>query len=176
MSPATKARLRVGVLVVLTAFVQSTFGNDLRIAGVAPDLLILVVVCAGLVGGPEQGTVVGFCAGLLSDLLATDTPFGLWALTLCLTGFVVGALRTAVLREGWLLTPAVALVATAGAVLGFVGLGYLVGQAQLAAEGRSWLLRVVLVEGAYAAVLSLPVARLTRWAAAGSAGATRLAA
>jgi rod shape-determining protein MreD len=176
VSPAAAARLRVAAILLVTAFIQSTFGADLRIAGVAPDLLTLVVITAGLVGGPEQGTVVGFAAGLLADLLVTPTPFGLSALTLCLIGFSVGSLRSAVLHDSLLLTPVVALVATVATVALFVGLADLVGQSQLASEGQAWLVRVAVVEGVYAAVLSIPVARIMRRAVAGSAGAARLAA
>lgn len=176
MSAATAARLRIGGLLVVAAFIQATFGADLRIGGVAPDLMTLVVICAALAGGPDQGAVVGFCAGLLADLVLTDTPFGLSALTLCLIGFAVGALRSAVLREGWLLTPVVAFLGTVAAVALFLGLAYLVGQSSLAHEGQSWLVRVALVEAADSAVLSVPVAFLFRWAASGSAGAARLAA
>lgn len=175
MSAAAKARLRVAVLLLVTFFIQSTFGNDLRIAGVAPDFITLVVVCSGLVGGAELGTVVGFFGGLLADLFLIDTPFGLSALALCLIGFAVGSLRSAVLREGWVLTPAVAFVGTAAAVALFLGLADLVGQSQLLAQGRPWLVRVALIEALDAAVLSLPVTRLVRWAAAGSTGVTRLA-
>ncbi len=169
-----KARLRLAVLLVAGLLVQATFGADLRIAGVAPDLMTLLVICAGLAGGPQLGTVVGFCAGVLADLLLQGTPFGLSALSLCLVGFGVGVLRAGVLREGWVLTPAVAFVATAAGVVLFLALGDLVGQTQLALEGRPWIVKVILVESIDAAVLSIPVAWAVRWAATGSAGAARV--
>ncbi|HWG73557.1 MAG TPA: rod shape-determining protein MreD [Acidimicrobiales bacterium] len=174
MTPAVKARLRLAALLVVGFLVEATFGADLRIAGVAPDIMLLLVICAGLAGGPEQGAFVGFSAGLLADLLLTDTPFGLSALTMCLVGFAVGVLRSAVLREGWVLTPAVAFIATGLGVVAFLGFGDLVGQTQLAAEGRAWLVKVALVEGIDAAVLSIPVAWLVRRASSGSTGASRL--
>ncbi len=174
MTGATKARLRLGVLLLLVAFIQVTFGDDLRIGGVAPDLLALVTICAGLAGGAELGAYMGFFAGLLADVFLTDTPFGLSALTLCLVGAGVGALRTAVLREGWVLTPLVAFVATGAGVIAFVAFGDLVGQSQLAHEGRNWLVRVVFIESIGAAVLALPMAKLVEWTARGSVGANRL--
>jgi rod shape-determining protein MreD len=175
LSPAAAARLRVAAIVLVTGYIQATFGADLRIAGVAPDLLTLVVICAGLAGGPEQGTVVGFGAGVLADLVVTTTPFGLSALTLTLIGFAVGTLRAGVLHDSWALTPVVAMVATGATVALFVALAGLVGQPQLASEGQAWLVRVGVVEGLYSAVLSIPVTRLLRRAARGSAGVARLA-
>lgn len=174
MTGAAKARLRLAVLVLFVAFVQATFGANLRVDAVAPDLLALVAICSGLAGGVELGGFMGFFAGLLADLFLTDTPFGLSALTLCVVGAGVGALRTAVLREGWVLTPLVAFVATIAAVVGFVAFGDLVGQSQLAHEGRDWLLRVAFIEGVDAAVLAVPVAKLVELAARGSVGASRL--
>ncbi|MGH9077356.1 MAG: rod shape-determining protein MreD, partial [Acidimicrobiales bacterium] len=174
MSPALRARLRLGALVVAALVAQATFGSDLRIWGVAPDLMALLAVCAGLAGGPEQGAVVGFFAGAGTDLLLAHTPFGLSALALCLTGFAVGLLRAAVIRDSRLLVPAVAFAGVGMAVALFLGVGDLVGETQLAAEGRAWLLRVALVEGAGAAALAIPAAALVRRAATGSPGAARL--
>ena len=57
---------------------------------VAPDFMMLLAVCAGFVAGPDKGAVVGFAAGLVSDLFLQSTPFGLSALAACLAGFVVG--------------------------------------------------------------------------------------
>jgi rod shape-determining protein MreD len=138
--------------------------------------MALLTVCAGLEGGVEGGAWVGFFAGLLSDLFLVGTPLGLSALTLCLVGAAVGALRASVLHEGWALTPVLAFIGTAAAAIGFAFLGSLVGDMQLTASGGSWLMRVALIEGVWSALLSLPVSWLYRRAAAGSAGAERLGA
>ena len=174
MSPHVVARLRMGLVVVAAILVQTTVGDDLRIAGVAPDLMVLVAICAGLTGGTEAGAWMGFWSGLAADMFLTSTPLGLSALTYCLIGAAVGALRAAVLPEGRLLTPVVAAVATAASVLLFVGLGDVLGQGQLLEAGRSWLIRVALIEAAWAAVLAIPVAWIYGRAARGSAGAERL--
>ncbi len=100
MSPHVRARLRIATLLFVAILVQTTLGSDLRVAGVAPDLMVLVTICAGLTGGAEAGAWVGFWAGLIADLFLTATPLGLSALTYCLIGAAVGALRTAVLPDG----------------------------------------------------------------------------
>jgi rod shape-determining protein MreD len=170
VSPYTKARLRIALLLLVAVLLETTIGSDLRVAGVAPDLMVLLTICAGLTGGAEAGAWVGFWAGLMTDLFLTSTPFGLSALSYCLVGAAVGALRSAVLPQGALIRPAAALVGTAVAVLLWVTLGDVLGQSQLLGAGRSWLIRVVVVEAAWAAVLALPVGWLYARAARGSKG------
>ena len=115
----------------MAILVQTTFGDDLRVTGVAPDLMVLLAICAGLTGGAESGAWVGFWAGLLADLFLTATPLGLSALTYCLVGAAVGALRTGGAAGVRVVIPAAAVVGTAAAVLLWVGLGDVLGQSQL---------------------------------------------
>jgi rod shape-determining protein MreD len=174
MTERSKGRLRLIVLLLAGIVVQTTVASDLRIDGVAPDLMLLLAVCAGLLGGSRQGVLVGFACGLLSDLWMTDTPVGLAALTFCLVGYGVGALRSAVLPEGWVTIPVLVFLASAVGVIGFVGIGDVVGQSQLVAGGRTVLIRIVVIESAANAVLSLPVAWLYGRAARGTEGAAEL--
>ena len=171
MTAVLKARVRIGLLLLVAILIETSFGNDLRVSGVAPDLMVLVAICAGLTGGTEAGAWVGFWSGLVTDVFLTSTPLGLSALTYCLIGASVGALRASVLPESRLVTPVIALVASAAAVLLWVALGDVLGQHQLVGAGRSWILRVALVEAVWAAVLSLPVGWLYARAARGSKGA-----
>ncbi len=174
MTERGKARLRVAALVVVAFLLQATVVSDLRIDEVAPDLLLVVAICAGLAGGARQGVLVGFMAGLLADLYLTETPVGLSALVLCIVGYGVGTLRENVLPEGWLLTPALAMVATGGGVALFVAVGDIVGQTQLVAMGRSGLVRIAVIEAVWSGVLAVPVSWLFSKAAQGSAGAATL--
>lgn len=173
MSPHSVARIRIGLLLVLATVVQTALASDLRVAGVAPDLLVLMAILAGLAGGAEAGAIVGFVAGLLSDMFLTSTPLGLSALTYCVIGASIGAARSSILPERSLVVPVTALFATAGAVLMFVAFGEILGQGQLLGAGRSWLIKVLLIESAWNLVLSVPVGWLYARAARGSAGSDR---
>jgi hypothetical protein len=104
----------------------------------------------------------------------TDTPVGLAALTFCLVGYGVGALRSAVLPEGWVTVPVLVFLASAVGVIGFVGIGDVVGQSQLVAGGRTDLIRIVIIESGANAVLALPVAWLYGRAARGTEGVAEL--
>jgi rod shape-determining protein MreD len=168
------ARLRVGVLLVIAIVIQTTFGADLRILGVAPDLMLLMAVSGGLVGGPTAGAWIGFVAGIIADLAMTTTPLGLGALTWCLVGWGVGTMRAYVLPEGRAARPAIAFLATAGGLLLYLVVGELVGQSQLVAPGRSWLIRVVVIEGLWNAVLVIPAVGAFGWAVKGLARADAL--
>jgi rod shape-determining protein MreD len=176
VTDVAKARIRIGLLLVVTVLIQTTLGSDMRVLQVAPDLMVLVVICAGLTGGTEAGAWVGFWAGLLYDMFLTGTPVGLSALTYLLIGASVGALRSSVLQERRALLPLAAFAGTAVAVLLFVGAGDVLGQTQLLGGGRSWLIRVMIVEALWGAVLALPAGYVYAWVARGSAGAERVGA
>lgn len=174
VSPATASKGRLLVVLVVAIVVQTTLASDVRVLGVAPDLLVLVAICGGLVAGSEVGCVLGFVAGLAADAFLTTTPFGLSALTFCLVGFGVGVLRNNVLRDSWLLAPIVAFVATVVSVVGFVAFGDVVGQTGPSAAGSSWVIRVALVEGVWAAALSIVVHPVVARAARGLVAVDRL--
>ena len=171
MSPHLLARLRIGTVLVVAVLIQTAVGSDLRVSGVAPDLMVLVAICAGLAGGAEAGAWVGFWAGLVTDLFLTSTPLGLSALTYCLIGAAVGALRTGFLPDSRLIALPVALIGTGAAIVLWVALGDMLGQGQLLDAGRSWLIRVATVEIGWSVVLAWPVSWLYTRVARGSAGA-----
>lgn len=174
MSPASVARARIGGLLVVGVVLQTTFGADLRVAGVAPDLLLLLAIAGGLATGPEAGAVIGFAAGLLADLTVTTTPVGLTALAWCLVGFAVGWARSNLLPDGRAVEPLVALAATLGGVAVFLAAGDLAGQSAIVDLGHRWLLRIALIEAVWNAVLAVPAAWLMRRAARGMPSADRL--
>ena len=102
---------RVVMVVLLFVIVQETLVLDLRLGGVHPDIMVLLPIVAGIVGGPARGTSMGFGAGLVADLFL-PTPFGLSALVGSLVGFAVGVTTLALDRSALWLAPLVALGAT----------------------------------------------------------------
>lgn len=159
-SPALRRTLAVLALLVVGIVAQTTFASDLRVHEVAPDFMVLLAVTAGFCGGPDTGAVVGFASGLLSDLFLEGTPFGLSALAFCLVGFAIGWARGNFLRARLVIAPLVCSAGTAFGVFVFVALGYVLGQSQLVAPGKRWLVVLAVVEAAYSAVLAVPAAWL----------------
>ncbi len=96
---ASTARVSLVVVAVLIALLlQTTVFPHLSWGGVVPDLVLLVVVAAGLVRGSQFALVLGFGAGVLLDLAPpADHVAGRWALALMLVGYVAGRVRTDVL-------------------------------------------------------------------------------
>jgi rod shape-determining protein MreD len=63
--------------------------------GVVPNVVLLVVVGAGLVRGAQFAMVLGFVAGVLLDLAPpADHVAGRWTLALMLVGYVAGRVLT----------------------------------------------------------------------------------
>ncbi len=93
------ARVAVVSLAVVVALVlQTTVFPHLAWYGVVPDLVLLVVVAAGLVRGSQFAMVTGFSAGVLLDLAPpADHVAGRWALALLVVGYVAGRVRRDVL-------------------------------------------------------------------------------
>ncbi|MDP9073638.1 MAG: rod shape-determining protein MreD [Actinomycetota bacterium] len=169
MSPKAIARIRLAALLLVVLLLQTTIVPDVRVFGACPDLMLLCTICAGLVGGAEVGGLVGFTAGLLTDLFLLTTPLGLSALSYCLIGYGVGTVRRSFLQEGWLLAPATALIASAAGVVTFVLAGVMVGQSQLTRIGPTAIIRTAVIVGVMNAIVAAPVARVLAWASAGLA-------
>jgi len=151
---------RLVLVVALFLVAQESLAVKLRVAGVHPELMLLVPVAAGMAAGPREGAIAGFLAGFAIDLLL-PTPFGLTALVGCLTGVAVGRVTGSLTREIRWFAALVALAASAGAVMLYAVLGAVLGQEQFL---RVNLVATVLVVAVANAAL-VPVAlRLVRWA------------
>ncbi|HEY7675558.1 MAG TPA: rod shape-determining protein MreD [Candidatus Methylomirabilis sp.] len=85
MKPAAFLLALVGVCVV-----QGAGGTLVTLAGVQPDLFLILAVGASLGAAPEAAALMGFLAGLYQDALS-GAPLGLRAFTLTLMAF--GAAR-----------------------------------------------------------------------------------
>jgi rod shape-determining protein MreD len=158
--------VRLPPLLALAVVLHTAVLPELRIAGVAADLLLLLGITAGLSAGPARGAVVGFAAGLLADCFL-QTPFGLSALTHALVGHGVGALHRRLVPTGRWVPVATATVASAVGVILFAVLGAAIGQAHLL---RGGLLRVVVVVALVNGVLHVLVVGPLRWAVAPERG------
>lgn len=154
--------VRLLMVIVLLLLLQFTIGLELHIVGVHPELMLLLPIAAGVIGGPEMGAGVGFASGIANDLLL-PTPFGLSALTFTIVGFAVGYVMApgSGRREFWWLTPLVALAGSAGGVMLYVVLGAILGQEQMVQVDLAAVVTVVAVINA---ILSPLATRVMAWA------------
>lgn len=154
--------VRLPPMLLLAVVLHTAVLPQLRIFGVAADVLLLLAIAAGVAAGPERGAAVGFGCGLLADCFL-QTPFGLSGLTFALVAYGVGTFQTGVLHSAWWIPALTAAVASAIGIVTYVGLGVVVGQEQLLS------MRVVEVVGVVAVLHALlaPLAvRAMRWAIA----------
>ena len=97
--------------VLLTLIIQATLLPLIAYKGIRPDLLLIMVMSAGLLGGKEQGVGVGFFCGVLQDL-ASGNIFGLNTLSKMATAYAFGLSESKVVKEHLLLPLLAGAVAT----------------------------------------------------------------
>ena len=154
------ARSRVLLVLFAAMVLQLSVGASIDLAGVHPDVMLLMAVAAGIVGGEERGAIVGFAAGLLADLFV-QAPFGLAALSFTLVGFCTGLFRTSILRAPWWLVAGAAAVASAGGVVLYAVIGAVLDQSQMVSDRLGPVVGVV---GGLNGVAALVVVPVMRWA------------
>ena len=154
------ARSRVLLVLFAAMVVQLSVGASIDLAGVHPDVMLLMAVAAGIVAGEERGAIVGFAAGLLADLFV-QAPFGLAALSFTLVGFCTGLFRTSILRAPWWLVAGAAAVASAGGVVLYAVIGAVLDQSQMVSDRLGPVVGVV---GGLNGVAALVVVPVMRWA------------
>jgi rod shape-determining protein MreD len=154
------AVVRVGLVLITAAVLEQGLLSVVRIDGVAADVLLLVAVSAGIVGGSDLGALVGFFAGLTLDLLV-PAPMGLGALSYCLAGYAVGVLHGSSVRTARWQAPVLALAGSALGVVIYVLASRMVGRTGLF---NAHLITVVAVVSIVNALLAPLSTRLMRWA------------
>ena len=159
----TSPRFRVPLVVLAALIVHTSVLEGVRSAGVAADAMILLPVTAGVVSGSERGALMGFVAGLITDLFL-QTPFGLSALAYSLVGFGVGVLQGNVIRAAWWIMPLTAFVGSAAGMVLYAVIGAMVGQSHLVRPGLGL---IALSVGLVNAPLSILAGRAMAWALAG---------
>ncbi len=152
----TRDATRIVLVVLGFVVVQQILVVDVRIGSVHPDIMILLPIAAGIVGGPARGATMGFGSGLVADLFL-PTPFGLSALVGTVIGFGVGVVTLALDRSALWLPPVVALAGSALYVGSYAVIGSVLGQPQMLHVD---LLRILVMVSVVNAVLAIPALRL----------------
>ncbi|CAB4531626.1 unannotated protein [freshwater metagenome] len=152
--------LRWSLLLVLAYVLQVGVLQDFRPFGVHPEIMLLLALCGGIIGGSSRGAIVGFFAGLLNDLQLNGS-LGISALCFALVGFAAGVLEDSVIRSSRLISMAIATVGSAVGVLMYACLSQLLGTHSLS-DPRLWL--IITIVSLMNGVLCLAALPLCRWA------------
>ena len=153
-------RLRTFLLVLAALVLQTAVLVKVRPAGVVPDVMVLVAIAGGIVGGPERGAYVGFGTGVAIDLFL-QTPLGLSALAFSLVGYGSGLLGEGTVRAAWWIPVGTAMAGSVASVVVFSLAAAVVGHPELLAPRLALVAAVVALVNA---VLAPVAVRLMRWA------------
>ncbi|HXX40143.1 MAG TPA: rod shape-determining protein MreD [bacterium] len=142
-----------GILAVVSLALEVTWLSVIRPGGAVLDPLLILVVSAGLLRGPEEGAVVGAAAGLLQDV-ATGVPLGLGMLGNLCAGFSAGLGEGRIYLENVWLPGIAAFAMTMVRNAVWIGAGHLVSLVNVS-PGEA--LRVTALAACYNGVIAIPI-------------------
>ncbi|MCL1864540.1 MAG: rod shape-determining protein MreD [Spirochaetes bacterium] len=141
-----------GILILVSLVIQSHSSLDvIRIFGVKPDFVFIIVVYTGYSFGSITGQVTGFVSGLFHDAVS-NSPYGFLALPKLTVGFIVGLLGRAVLKNNVPTIIILMLVSTLVKGIITLLLSYIFAQGMI-----SGIIDVIIPEALYNAILAPPL-------------------
>jgi rod shape-determining protein MreD len=146
-----KIAIRIALIVLLAVIVQVSFFSYLSFLGATPNVIPVIVVSLGLLGGALVGAVCGFAAGFLLDSLLLQTV-GVSSLVLLSIGYLAGRYREGIEITNWLIPPLLAGGFTLLAAAGFAAVQLLLG---VDATVSVVFVREIVVQGLLAIVLAM---------------------
>ena len=90
--------LHHSLLIALALLIQTSWTHSIAIAGIRPDVVLIIIVYIGLRSGQLEATIFGFCAGFLLDVYNPEF-MGVNALANAVVGFAVGYSRIGIVAE-----------------------------------------------------------------------------
>ncbi len=99
------------LLLGLALVLESTVLQFVRVAGVKPDLVLVLVVFYAIINGSREGAFWGFMGGLAQDFLS-GYYLGMNTLSLTVIGYLVGLGHTRLFRENQFVLAGIAFLAT----------------------------------------------------------------
>lgn len=149
---------RLAVLVFLAVIIQLSFFSQIPLLGSVANLIPVVIVALGLLGGAVTGAVAGFAAGLLIDAMIGGTP-GVASLSLLTAGYLAGRWR-----EGYDIVSSLVPPLLTGALCGVAALTYGVLQLTLGIDAQisALALREIFVQALLGILLAVPVYPMIR--------------
>ncbi len=153
-----KIAIRVALILFLAVLLQLSFFSRIPVLGSVANLMPVVIVSIGLLGGAVSGTVCGFAAGLLLDVMVGGT-LGMASLSLMSVGYLAGRWR-----EGYDIVSSFVPPLLSGALSALAALvfGLLTLTLGVDASVSVVVLREVFVQGLMGILLAVPVFPLIR--------------
>ena len=150
--------IRIALILILTVVLQVSFFSFLSILGVAPNVLPVVIVSLGLIGGGVVGAVCGFAAGFLLDSVLLQT-LGVSSLVLLSIGYLAGRYREGATITNRYVPALLAGVLTLVGAFGFAAIELMLG---VDATVSLLVIREIVVQGLLAFLLAFGIYPLIR--------------
>ncbi len=150
--------LRIAAIVLTAVILQVSFFSYLELLGETPNVIPLVIVSLGLLGGGVIGAVCGFAAGLLLDSVLLQT-LGVSSLVLLSVGYLAGRYREGFEITNWLVPPLLAGALTMLAAAGTAAIELMLG---VDSAISPLFVREIVVQGLVAIVLAIAIYPLIR--------------
>jgi rod shape-determining protein MreD len=144
---------RLAAIAVIAVLLQLSFFSRVEFLHTSADILPLVVVALGLLGGSMTGAVAGFSIGFLVDCLLV-APLGGSSLVLLSAGYLAGLFRERFEIHSSLVPPLLCMVLTLFAELGFAAVQLMLG---VDAPVSTLIVRDMLLKSIYAFFLAWPI-------------------
>ena len=146
------------VLVFAAVLLQLAFFSQMPLLGSVANVVPVVVIALGLLGGAVPGAVAGFSAGLLLDAALGATP-GVSSLSLMAAGYLAGRWRESYDIVSSLVPPLLTGVLTGVAAAAYAGMQLMLG---VDAPVSLLVLREIFVQALLGTLLAIPLFPLTR--------------
>lgn len=152
---ATKWAVYGGVLLAVLA-VQTIFFNRIRVFGVSPILIPVLIAVVGTFEGPEGGIGFGLISGVIFDAVFSNTP-GLYILVFTIVGGATGIITDYMFSKNFY-----TCLFFSFAALFFMSLIQL-ARVLLSGDGYPGMLIVAGIEIVYSLLFCVPIYFLVRW-------------
>lgn len=138
------------IVLVAALLLQTSVLEVVSVAGIVPDLVMLIVVINGFLLGPREGAFLGYIGGIVEDLFLGEY-IGLNAISKLAAGYLAGVAGERLYKENMLVASGVTFFATsAGLLVNYLLLFYL----GLHVSPYYALLRLALPTAVYTALLA----------------------
>ncbi len=97
-----KRRISTIIIIILAFLLWTTLFQSLKLANVAPNIMLVLVVCFAYMRGRMSGLLTGFLCGILSDMMY-GTVIGLYAFGLMTIGFLCGYCQKVYFTDNYIL-------------------------------------------------------------------------
>ncbi len=141
------------ILIIVTALIESKLMVKVRVQGVQPDLVLLLVAFYAIGGAPERAMCTGFLGGIFQDV-SGQTGLGHHMLGLVIVGYAAGWISQRLITDH----PAVKGSVVLGAALLHGVIITLVGYIQNPEMEALYVIGVDVIPGAFYTALATPIA------------------